>query len=62
MLMLSEVSQREGSAGEEPGYMCILERLHVNDVEEGTWVTVEEARSREEVTAVSQVRGSEGPS
>lgn len=54
------MSWRGASVGEESGYICILERLHFSDVEEGRWVTVEEAGSREEVTAISQARGSEG--
>ena len=55
-----EMSQRGGLAEEEPDDICILERLHISNVEEGRWVRVEEPGSREEVTAVSQVRGSEG--
>lgn len=54
-----EVSQREGSAEEEPDDTCILERLHISNVEEGRWVRVEEPGSREEATAVSLVRSSE---
>lgn len=54
-----EVSQRGGSA-EEPDDICILEQLPISNVEEGRWVREEEPGSTEEVTAVAEVRSSEG--